>query len=498
MFTAALYEWSVAACPVNIFLDIPLADRLRAAAMASDVEIGGFLVGRFEDNRTIVTDFELVESEHRRGTAYSLSRRDDQALLAKLAASRKRRREVVGFFRSHLRPGMFLDAADFHTISSHFNHPQQVTLLISPSEDGLATGGFFFWQDGEMDRKETYRVFPMHSEELEAGKPAQTQLAFEAAETMDSVPRVPVPDPQPGPTAAAIADRKTGTPDHKNSWTQSATKIGLVAAAAALGGYYLGTSGSREHFGSRPGDITIGDAAPAPVASAPPAPTVAARKVVPPESQAEPPKPAALVSRPVPPRSVPEPKKAPSPVRPNQHAVFDEMVRNGPPASATPAPPPEPVSQPPASPAPPVNTGAFPHNPNPLPAPSPPVQTAEATIDLEAAQDSGIKHVLHKIPLFGGHGNQDFQPAQVIRRTAPHVPPEVARELTGNVPVTLKLKVDITGRVSAVELVSRGSDRTLVQLAGDAAYGWQFQPATVKDRPVSSEVIAHFVFKPSL
>jgi TonB family protein len=129
------------------------------------------------------------------------------------------------------------------------------------------------------------------------------------------------------------------------------------------------------------------------------------------------------------------------------------------------------------------------------------VHSANATVDLEAVEDGGIKHALHRVPLLGAlggtyRGGQDFHPPQVVRRTTPRVPSEIARDLTSEVLVALKLKVDNTGRVSSVELISHGGDRALVQLAGDAAYEWQFQPAQMKDRPVSSEVIAHFRFRP--
>jgi outer membrane biosynthesis protein TonB len=513
VFTETLYRWSVPACPVNILLDVALADRLRTAATASDVEIGGLLLGHFQDNQTIVTDFELVESEHRRGTAYSLSRRDDQVLTAKLTAFRKRKNQVVGFFRSHLRPGMFLDAADDSTLRDHFSNPQQVALLVKPSDDGTATGGFFFWEEGEMNRRETFLAFPMNSEELGTGP------AFDAAQTLDELPRKL--------TVAPVVDVGAPASNLKPSgnWVQTSwLKIGIVAAAAALGGYYLGTSGSREHFGSRPGDFTINDVAeaPAPVAAAarvaPGAPAVSTaqleKAVVPDPAPAkqEPAKP--VLAKPVLAKPVlnaqPEritiatarskPISKPLP----QHAVFEDMVRNSPPAAGAtppeaeaPAPAPPPATEPTLD----RNAGAFPHNPNPLPPPSEVAQAGNATVDLEAVEDGGIKHALHRLPLFGAlggtyRGGQDFHPPQVLRRTAPKVPPDVARELTSEVVVALKLKVDSTGRVSSVELVSHGSDRALVRLAGDAAYEWQFQPALMKDRPVSSEVIAHFRFRP--
>jgi len=490
VFTETLYQWRVPVCPVDIFLEIPLADRFRTVAMASDIEIGGFLVGHFENNRTVVTDFELVESEHRRGTAYSLSRRDDQHLTSKLEARRKRKQVVVGFFRSHMRPGMFLDAADGSTLHAHFSGPEQVALLVKPAGDGTASGGFFFWLDGEMDRRETCLAFPMDSHELGMG------LAFDSAQTLDELPRMQLHAPV------------AGVPSPKPKGSTNWIRIGLVASLAAMGGYYFGTSGNHEHFGSRPGDITISDVTePPPTAPLPPAPPQpveqlnaqpvgqpAVQPVVQPVVPLETPPTPASVAPPV--------KTAPSKARASQPA---SMARNTPtPAVASPPQPaePAPTRDTAPEPRPNPNAGAFPHNPNPLPPPSEAIRTADATVDLEAPQDGGIKHVIHRIPVFGAlgggyRGGQDFHPPQVLRRITPHVPADIARELTAEVPVDLKLKVDNTGRVSSVELLSHGSDRALVQLAGDAAYEWQFQPAQLKDRPVSSEVIAHFHFRPT-
>ena len=519
MFTAALYQWSVATCPVNIFLDIPLADRLRAAAIASEDEIGGFLVGHFEANKTIVTDFELVESEHRRGTAYALSRRDDQHLISKLNASRKRKRAVVGFFRTHLRPGMFLDAADDATIRGHFNNPQQVALLVKPADDGTATGGFFFWQDGEMDRKGTLLAFPLQSAELDSAKPLPVASpAFDAAATVDDLPRPFIPGA--ALASARVPAKEFDSQETKINWAPNWLKIGLVAAAAAVAGYFLGTAGHPERFGSRPGDITINAAnqtpaapppakkAPAPVAKADSPESETLQPELPPDSAA------ATVPlaeqrqiRPAKqPRSLPAVRAVSQPSS-NRHPVYDDIARSAPPMAshdqslvAQAPPPPSLEQQPPQVPDSLRSPSAFPHNPNPLPPPSEANRTADASVDLEAVEDGSIKHVMHHIPLLGGtyRGGHDFHPAQVVRRTTPHVPAAVARELTTEVPVDLKLKVDNTGRVSSVELLSRGSDRALVQLAGDAAYGWQFQPAQLKDRPVSSEVIVHFHFRPSL
>ena len=61
----------------------------------------------------------------------------------------------------------------------------------------------------------------------------------------------------------------------------------------------------------------------------------------------------------------------------------------------------------------------------------------------------------------------------------------------------LKASVDVSGRVTRVELLSP-PDEYLVKLAAYNATGWRFAPAKLKDHPVSSEVILHFRFDTNL
>ncbi len=225
MVTTALYHWKVSGSPVNILIDLSVIDRFRVAAASSDSEIGGLLLGHFDGNFTVINDFDLVECEHRRGAAYTLSQRDDQRLSARIETRRKRGATVVGFFRSHLRPGLFLDEGDNSALTSHFNNPSQVALLIRPAADRTATGGFFFWEDGEMNRKQTYLPFPMNARELEMGDyplvepvsaagtaPATPATApppptpdFNNAETLDSVARpAPLPVEETEPTSRTV------------------------------------------------------------------------------------------------------------------------------------------------------------------------------------------------------------------------------------------------------------------------------------------------------
>ncbi len=561
MPTSALYQWSVAGSPVNVLIDLQAVDKLRQAAEALTIEVGGLLLGYFDGAYTVITDFETVDSEHRRGAAYTLSTRDQAKLGARIENLRKRN-SVVGFFRSHRRAGLYLDEGDNQIISSLFSNSNQVVLLVKPTTDRRAVGGFFFWEEGEMNRKQTYLQFPMSSRELELGdfplvEPVETQSAaamaaavapavtaipvadFEHAETLDEIR--PGSEPSEVPRAEApiiLPNRPVRDLDEPRRAKTKLTGpvIGLIAAAAAIGGYVIGTSGShRDRFGARPGDMSLSTAPepPPPAIDKPsPSPLPAAKDATPADASsanapvtAAPETPPAAASSEAASKSSSTPIAAapPLPAKPTRPAptVRPNRVLASPPSDtvASNNPPQAPISSPETA-NPEASGGAGAASPgsaewqhfHPQPAavapavvtppPVTPLPVAEASVFLEAVEAGGVSRAMGKIPLFGAlhhpKGGDNFVPAQAVHSGAPRVPKDLARELTGPLPVDLKLRVDSTGRVSSIELLSRQTAEEFVRLAGDAAYNWRFEPARIKDKPVSSDVIAHFRFRPVL
>lgn len=591
MPTTALYHWSVAGCPVNVLIELPVVERLRTAALATDQEIGGLLIGSFDGNYTIISDFEEIESEHRRGIGYQLSSRDERKMAGRIEArSQRKQGNVVGLFRSHRRPGLYLDESDNGLLSSYFHSPQQVALLIKPEGDGSATGGFFFWEEGAVNRKQTYLPFPMDAKQLEEGDfplvepvdasggghssasvvvpPAPVQepiedwtparvrdgapiaqaLPFDYADTLDELPgarvaapATPVQPPASKPAPAGVRRAVLPAPPPENKTPSSAgfqrfrwpVVLGMVAAVAAFGGYIFGTASSHnDQFGSRPGDIAINSqpAAPEPVKPAAVAqqPAPAAR-ISSPENPASSPVPAPVQIQPAAPvrataAPLPKPKPAiPAAPAPTARKAVASVL------AYKPSSPPAPV---PAAPVSTANVTPQPTTPSePAPAPvsatkEPPSRPgfawshyatpaasaasvsgheegAETAISVEPVESGSLKRVAHHIPLIGSiggayEGGEDFTPAQAVHTFAPKVPADLARSLTAPLPIDLKLKLDKTGRVRSVEVISKQKAREFVELAGGAAYQWQFEPAHVKDKSVPSEVIAHFRFRPAM
>ncbi len=173
----SFFQWTDPAHTITIELKLDVIDRLNRLAREAfqrepgrGLEIGGILLGygsANEENRTVIEDFEVLECEHLRGPSFLLSGRDRKLLQQKLQrAAWKRGLTAVGFFRSHTRPGMYLDQDDFGVMQTYFADPRQVSLLVKPSADDISLGAFFFWEDGDIHRKAPYQQFPFDGKEL--------------------------------------------------------------------------------------------------------------------------------------------------------------------------------------------------------------------------------------------------------------------------------------------------------------------------------------------
>lgn len=197
------FVWSVDGKPVSVHLNLDTAaalDSMVRDGLASlprrGLEIGGLLIGRVRhpnpDQYTVsIEDAVLIESEHLRGPSYILSSTDKEELFNRIRKYSKSKEDLepVGYFRSHTRPGLYLDQYDFDVLRSYFAHPSCVALLLRPSYDGPTTAGFFIWEEGDIHRASSYREFPLETEFLRQQVPAQSS---DASAPVD----VPLPEPE--------------------------------------------------------------------------------------------------------------------------------------------------------------------------------------------------------------------------------------------------------------------------------------------------------------
>jgi len=83
-----------------------------------------------------------------------------------------------------------------------------------------------------------------------------------------------------------------------------------------------------------------------------------------------------------------------------------------------------------------------------------------------------------------------FVPPRAAYQTTPRIPPRLARELQGEWRIEMRLTIAPDGLVRRVELLSPGAEPHLADIAADAMGRWRFDPATLRGKPVSSEVVA--------
>ena len=175
-----LYLWEVPQKPVSVRIPFSLIDRLEREAVDSfrsltsrGSEIGGLLVGDVTPGSPLVVsiaDYDLIPCDYSRGPLYRLSDADmgrfEQAIQQRLAAGRG----VAGFFRSHTRKGISLDADDLTFFQARFRDPHQIALLVRPFATKASTAGIFIWENGKVNADASCMEFPFRSSELGPGQ----------------------------------------------------------------------------------------------------------------------------------------------------------------------------------------------------------------------------------------------------------------------------------------------------------------------------------------
>lgn len=208
---APSYAWGAPGKTAKVRLPFDLIDRLEREVVdnfrsfdAVGSEIGGLLLGNAVPNapETIwIEDAELIPCDYSRGPFYRLSDAD----LARFDAAVERRGgagglRVAGFFRSHSRKGLALDAEDMAVIEARFRDPLQVVLLVRPFATKVSTAGIFIWEDGRMRGEASYLEFPFRSSELTAAD-SQTGLAAPGTGNADG----PALSPRPVTRAPVVS-----------------------------------------------------------------------------------------------------------------------------------------------------------------------------------------------------------------------------------------------------------------------------------------------------
>ena len=474
---APLYLWEPPGKQISVQLSLGAIERLGAAVRAGlgsgpgrGTEIGGLLlggVGTGGTGVTLVEDFEPLGSEHARGPSYTLSTGDKAALAKRIRQGGRKDLSIVGYFRAHTRPGFYLDQEDFAIISEYFTQPDSVFLLVRPGDAGLE-GGLFFWENGDVRRQSTYLPFPFDSRKLTAAGPAGPELR----------------SPEPA-TRLQIRVVISGLPQIR--WRRVWLSLGGLTAAALVAGVLAVRPRSPAVPVVRKAERQTSGLQVASVKPEPPMIEIPERPAEPPAKAA----PAAAQER-------SKRRSRPSMLRPalvrdleasHPAEVTGEADRLVPEAPAYVKLEPPPILKVP----PPRNLkGIVPQfDGNSL--------ERQAVVTVGPAGPSGIGRVVSKIPLLRRLGRRrseedGFREAKPLRQVRPTVPANLFVDDEDDGEVDFKVHIDESGNVSEAELLTRGVQSRVADLAADAALNWQFIPAELDGKPVESELVLRFRF----
>jgi protein TonB len=237
---APSYEWVPPGKSLTVRLPFDLIDRLEHLVVdnfrsidARGSEIGGLLFGGADPaapSTVSIEDFEPIPCDYSRGPLYRLSEADlarfDDAIERRAGAAQT----VAGFFRSHSRKGLALDAEDMAVIEARFRDPSQVVLLVRPFATKVSAAGVFMWEDGRMRGEASYLEFPFRSSELPAAA-SRGDLGTLAAGTAGAPP----PGPRPvmrAPVVPMPPRLKIARPS-----APATTVSGMVEPAAGVSGF---------------------------------------------------------------------------------------------------------------------------------------------------------------------------------------------------------------------------------------------------------------------
>ena len=172
------YLWEAPGKPVSVRISHSVVDRLDRAAVETfrsissrGSEIGGLLLGCvLPGTPTVVSidDYELISCDYSRGPLFHLSDADMGRFQSAFARGNQDGVRAVGFFRSHTRKGLVLDAEDLTLMESQFRDPQAVALLVRPSATKPSMGGIFIHEDRQAPGEASCLEFPFQSALLPA------------------------------------------------------------------------------------------------------------------------------------------------------------------------------------------------------------------------------------------------------------------------------------------------------------------------------------------
>jgi len=150
---------------VSVFVSPRAFVRICAHAESDlENEVGGWLIGKWRLDKTLERQYIVVENSlpapfTRQGRAFLTFTQDTQVALQNLLEERFPGKELVGWYHTHPRMGVFLSAYDTWLHNNFFPEHYQVALVVEPHS---SSGGFFIrGADGSLDPRRYYGFYEL-------------------------------------------------------------------------------------------------------------------------------------------------------------------------------------------------------------------------------------------------------------------------------------------------------------------------------------------------
>lgn len=148
----ATITWSTPECPFSIECSSRVLDDIRLSVTDAffslprgGAEIGGILLGSWQEDRLTISDYAALDCEHALGPSFTLSVSDENRLQDLMrAATGSGAARPVGWYHSHTRSGVLLSDSDLTIHNRYFPEPWQVALVVKPHTFEPMRAGFFF------------------------------------------------------------------------------------------------------------------------------------------------------------------------------------------------------------------------------------------------------------------------------------------------------------------------------------------------------------------
>jgi proteasome lid subunit RPN8/RPN11 len=131
-----------------------------------DNEVGGWLLGKWRADRLTGEQFIVIENslparDTRRGSAFLTFTQDSQVTLYNEVQARYPDKDVVGWYHTHPRMGVFLSEYDTWLHQNFYPGLHQVALVVEPFS---ASGGFFIRHpDGSLDARRYFGFYELNN-----------------------------------------------------------------------------------------------------------------------------------------------------------------------------------------------------------------------------------------------------------------------------------------------------------------------------------------------